>query len=228
VGFSTTVSGVANVLDPFNFKSVSELSEAGAKAELIPDKLFATVDEYRQTREGTLALPAGAAANANPIQALGLYQGSEFSLRYQPTKRLSIGANYSYLAATNLNSTFSAPAPIVADGSTNILGATTAVKGVNTRIVNLPHNTGSLYFVYQFSSGFGVKTEYAVHDAYWVATDGSVVVPGDYNINFGVFYEQPRYRIAIDLQNATNQHDHAGGATPLPGANVGLRATYRF
>jgi len=228
VGFSTTVSGVANVLDPFNFKSVSELSEAGAKAELIPDKLFATVDEYRQTREGTLALPAGAAANANPIQALGLYQGSEFSLRYQPTKRLSIGANYSYLAATNLNSTFSAPAPIVADGSTNILGATTAVKGVNTRIVNLPHNTGSLYFVYQFSSGFGVKTEYAVHDAYWVATDGSVVVPGDYNINFGLFYEQPRYRIAIDLQNATNQHDHAGGATPLPGANVGLRATYRF
>ena len=228
VGFSTTIAGVANQLDPYNFKSVSELSEAGAKAEVIPDKLFVTVDEYRQTREGTLALPAGAAANANPIQALGLYQGTEISLRYQPIKRFSLGVNYSYLAATNLNSTFSAPAPIVADNSTNILGATTAVKGVNTRIVNLPHNTGTLYAVYEFSSGFGVKADYSVHDSYWVATDGSVTVPGDYNLDLGVYYNQPRYRIALDLQNATNQHDHAGGSTPLPGANAGLRVAYRF
>ena len=228
VGFSTTVAGVANQLDPYNFKSVSELSEAGAKAEVIPNTLFVTVDEYRQTREGTLALPAGAAANANPIQALGLYQGDEISVRYQPSKNFSLGVNYSYLAATNLNSTYSAPAPIVADDYTNILGATTAVKGVNTRIVNLPHNTGTVYAVYKFVSGFGVKADYSVHDYYWVATDGSVKVPGDYNVNVGVFYDQPRYRVALDLQNATNQHDHAGGATPLPGANVGLRFSYRF
>jgi hypothetical protein len=228
VGFSTTIAGAVNQLDPYNFKSVSELSEAGAKAEVIPDTLFVTVDEYRQTREGTLALPAGAAANANPIEALGLYQGSEFSVRYQPIKRFSLGVNYSYLAATNLNSTFSAPAPIVADNSTNILGATTAVKGVNTRIVNLPHNTGTVYAVYEFSSGFGVKADYSVHDSYWVATDGSVTVPGDYNVDLGVYYNQPRYRIALDLQNATNQHDHAGGSTPLPGANAGLRVAYRF
>jgi hypothetical protein len=228
VGFSTTIGGVANQLDPYNFKSVSELSEAGAKAEVIPDKLFVTVDEYRQTREGTLALPAGAAANANPIQAMGLYQGSELSLRYQPVKRFSLGVNYSYLAATNLNSTFSAPAPIVADNSTNILGATTAVKGVNTRIVNLPHNTGTAFAVYEFSSGFGIKADYSVHDAYWVATDGSVTVPGDYNLDVGIYYNQPRYRVALDLENATNQHDHAGGSTPLPGANLGLRVAYRF
>jgi hypothetical protein len=228
VGFSTTIGGVPNQLDSYNFKSVSELSEAGAKAEVIPDKLFVTVDEYRQTREGTLALPAGAAANANPIQALGLYQGTEFSLRYQPTKRFSLGANYSYLAATNIDSTFSAPAPIVADNSTNILGSTAAVKGVNTRIVNLPHNTGTVYASYEFSSGFGVKADYSVHDAYWVATDGSVTVPGNYNLDLGIYYNQPRYRIALDLQNATNQHDHAGGSTPLPGANAGLRVAYRF
>jgi hypothetical protein len=228
VGFSTTVSGVTNQLDPYNFKSVSELGEAGAKAELIPDKLFATFDSYRQTREGTLALPAGAAANANPIQALGLYQGDEFSLRYQPAPNFSVGANYSYLAATNLNSTFSAPAPIVADNSTNILGATTAVKGVNTRIVNLPHNTASAYATYQFSSGFGIKADLSVHDSYWVATDGSVTIPGNFNLDLGVYYERPAYRIALDVQNATDQHDHAGGATPLPTTNAELRVSYRF
>jgi hypothetical protein len=228
VGFSTTIAGVANQLDPYNFKSVSELSEAGAKAEVIPDKLFVTVDEYRQTREGTLALPAGAAGAANPIQALGLYQGTELSVRYQPLKRFSLGVNYTYLAATNLNSGFSAPAPIVADNSTNILGATTALKGVNSRIVNLPHNTGTAYAVYQFRSGFGVKADYSIHDSYWVATDGSVTVPGDYNLDVGIFYDQARYRVALDVENVTNQHDHAGGATPLPGTNAGLRVTYRF
>jgi hypothetical protein len=102
------------------------------------------------------------------------------------------------------------------------------VKGVNSRLVNLPHNTGTAYAVYEFSSGFGVKADYSVHDAYWVATDGSVTVPGHYDLDLGVYYNQPRYRIALDLENATNQHDHAGGATPLPGANAGLRVSYRF
>jgi outer membrane receptor protein involved in Fe transport len=82
--------------------------------------------------------------------------------------------------------------------------------------------------VYQFSSGFGVKADYSIHDAYWVATDGSVTVPGDYNLDVGIFYDQSRYRVALDVENVTNQHDHAGGATPLPGANAGLRVTYRF
>lgn len=228
VGWSTTIAGVANQLDPYNFKSVSELGEGGLKAELIPDKLMATVAIYRQTRASTLALPNGAAANANPIQDIGLYQGTEFALRYQPTKRFSVGLNYSYLAATNLNATFSAPAPIVADDDTNILGATTAVKGVNSRMINLPHNTGTAYASYQFASGFGIKADASVHDSYWVTTNGAVVVPGNYNVDVGVFYNRTRYRIALDLQNATNQYDHAGGATPLPGANAELRVTYRF
>jgi len=228
VGFSTTIAGVANQLDPYNFKSVSQLGEVGAKAELIPDKLFTTFDVYRQTRDSTLALPNGAAANANPIEDIGLFQGTEYSLRYQPIKTFSVGVNYTYLAATNLNATFSAPAPIVADNSTNLLGATTAVKGVNTRMINLPHNTGSLWASYQFPTGFGLKADYSVHDSYWATTNGAINVPGDYDLDLNVFYARPRYRITLVVQNITNQHDHDGGATPLPGANVGLRVSYRF
>ena len=226
--WSTNVAGAANVLDPYNFDSVSELREAGLKAELIPDQLVFTASEYRQTRALTLTLPAGASNAANPIQATGLYQGSELSLRYQPNPNFSAGANYTYLEATNLDSTYSAPAPIVADNSTNILGATTSVKGVNYRAVNLPHSTGSLYATYQFHSGFGLKADYSVHSQYYVATDGSVTVPGEYQLNLGAFYEQPRYRVAFDVQNVTNQLVHAGGGTPLPGINFGLKVTYRF
>ena len=226
--WSTTIAGVPNQLDPYNFKSVSELREAGAKAEIIPGKLVATVAEFRQTRALTLALPAGAANAANPIQATGLYEGTELGLRYQASTHFSLGANFSYLEATNLDSTYSAPAPIVADNSTNILGATNSVKGVNYRAVNLPHDTGSIYAQYQFANGLGLKADYSVHNSYNVATDGSVTVPGDYNLDLGVYYDQARYRLAIDVQNATNQHDHAGGPTPLPPISAGLRATYRF
>jgi hypothetical protein len=227
--WSTTVpAGVPNQLDPFNFKSVSELREIGAKSELIPGELIGTLSEYRQTRALTLALPAGTAGTANPIQAIGLYEGTEASLRFQPTKNFSLGVNYTYLEATNLDSTYSAPAPIVANNSTNIQGATTAVKGVNYRAVNLPHNTGTLYASYQFASGFGIKTDYSVHSSYNVATDGSVTVPGDYNLDFGLFYDRPRYRLTLDFSNVTNQLDHAGGGTPLPTFNVGGRVTYRL
>ncbi len=226
--WSTTISGLANQLDPFNFKSVSELREAGVKAELIPDKLVLTADGFRQTRALTLALPAGATNSANPIQAVGLYEGEELSLRYQITRNFSVGANYSYLEATNLDSTYSAPAPIVADNDTNILGATTSIKGVNYRVVNLPHNTGSLFASFQFRSGFGLRADYAIHDQYNVATDGSVTVPGDYNLDVGLFYATKRYRVAVNVQNVTNQRDHAGGPTPLPPINAGLRISYRF
>ena len=226
--WSTTPAGVANQFDPFNFKSVSELREAGAKAELIPDKLQATVATFRQTRALTLTLPAGAAATANPIQAVGLFVGAELGLRYQPTRNLSLGLTYNYLEATNLASTYSAAAPIVADNATNILGATTSRRGVNYRAVNLPHDTGSLYASWQFLSGFGLKADYSARTAYNVTTDGSVTVPFEYTLNLGAFYDRPAYRVALDLGNVTNQRGHAGGGTPLPTFNAGLRYTYRF
>jgi hypothetical protein len=226
--WSTNPAGVANLLDPFNFDSVSELREAGVKVEFVPDQLFATLAEYKQTRDLTLTLPAGAANTANPIEAVGQYVGTEFSLRYQPTKNFSVGANYAYLEATNLNSTYSAPAPIVADNSTNLLGATTSIKGINYPMVNEPHDTATLYASYQFSSGFGVRTDFTARDSYNVATDGSVTVPGEYNLDLGVFYAQPRYRISFAVNNVTNQLNHAGGSAPLPGTNVSGKITYHF
>lgn len=226
--WSTSLQGVPNQLLPYNFKSPSDLREVGAKAEAIPGKLFVTAAVYRQTRDLTLTLPAGAANSANPIQAVGLYEGAELGLRYQPTANFSVGANYSNLEATNLNSTYSAPAPLVADNATNILGATTSVQGVNYRVVNLPHNSASLYAIYQFASGFGVRTDVWARGAYWVTTNGAVTVPGEYDVDVGLFYGRPRYRIALNVGNVTDQRDHDGGGFPLPTTNVDGRFTYHF
>jgi hypothetical protein len=232
VGWSTPVTGPAagqpNQLDPNNFKSVSELREIGAKAELVPDKLTGTVAVYRQTRWLTLALPAGASVGADPIQAVGLYEGIEVGLRYQPTRSFSVGLNYNYLSAINQDSTFSAPAPLVADNSTNIQGATTAVRGVDYRAVNLPHNTFTAYGSYELGNGFGGYANLAFHDPYNVTTNGAVTVPSEYVLNAGVFFNRAHHRVSLDFGNVTNRRGHAGGATPTPPLNIGARYTYRF
>ena len=222
VGFGT--SAVPNQLDKNNYRSLSTLYEAGLKAELVPNQLFGTAAVYRQTRDLTLSLPSGF---SEPVQAKGLYEGVEVSLRYQPNRAFAAGVNFSYLNALNLNSTYSVAAPIVADNSTNILGATTATLR-DYRIVNLPRSTATAYASYTFRSGFGVNGAFSANDAYNVSNDGSVTVPGTYSIDLGVFYDQPTYRVSVDVQNVTDSNRHAGGSTPLEPVNGRVRLTYKF
>ena len=222
LGFGSTA--LPNQLDPNSYRSLSSLYEAGLKTELIPNQLFGTAAVYRQTRDLTLSLPSGF---SEPVQAKGLYEGIELSLRYQPTRAFALGLNYSYLNATNLNSTYSVAAPIVADNSTNILGATTASLR-NYRIVNLPRSTFTLFTSYTFKSGFGVNAAFSANDAYNVSNDGSVTVPGGYSVDLGLFYDQPRYRLSVDVQNLTDTNRHAGGSTPLEPISARARITYKF
>jgi hypothetical protein len=218
-----TVNGVANRLDPNAFRSLSELREAGAKSELLPGRLFAGVSVYSQTRDLSLQTVPG----SDPVQAKGQYRGGEANLRWQPARGTSIGVNYSYLQARSLNQGVSTALQPVADGVTNILG-TTALGFGNWRVTNLPRNNLTLYISHRFASGFGVKADAWARDSYIVTADGSVSVPGGYTLNVGVFYDRPSWRVSLDLQNATNQRNFAGGSTQLEPAYLQARYTYRF
>jgi len=218
-----TVNGVANKLDPNAFRSLSELREAGAKAELIPGKLFAGTSVYVQSRDLSLQTVPG----SDPVQAKGQYRGAEANLRWQLDRGTSVGVNYSYLQARSLNQSVSTALQPVADGVTNLLG-TTALGFGNWRVTNLPRNNLTLYFSKEFSNGFGFKADAWARDSYIVTADGSVSVPGGYNLNVGVFYNRPSWRVSLDLQNATNQRNFAGGSTQLEPSYLQARTTYRF
>lgn len=221
-GFGATA--VPNRLLASDFHSLSVLHEIGAKAELIPNQLVASVAAYKQTRDLTLSLPAGF---TEPVQAKGLYQGIEVGLRYQPNPRFNLGLNYTNLSAITLNSTYSNGAPIVADNSTNIISSTTAVIR-DYRITNLPRNQATLYTTYAFAAGFGLRADLTATDAYNVSNSGSISVPGNHRLNVGVFYNTSRYRVSLDVQNATNRDSRAGGSAPLEPINAQSRITYRF
>ncbi|MDX2108614.1 MAG: TonB-dependent receptor plug domain-containing protein [Verrucomicrobiota bacterium] len=217
------VNGVTNIYDPAAFESLSELKEAGVKAELVPGQLFGAISVYSQTRDLTLQ----SVPNADPIRAKGLYEGFEANLRYQPSRAFTIGINYSYLSATTLNQNISAPKPLQADNATNILG-TTALGLGDWRITNLPRNSGSLFASYEFESGFGVKTDLWVRDRYLANNYGIVTVPSEYNLNLSLFYNQPSWTVALDFQNVTNERNFAGASTLLEPLSIQGRFTYRF
>ena len=159
--------------------------------------------------------------------AKGQYQGFETNLRWQISHAFNVGVNYSYLQARSLNQVVSALVPIVADGETNILASNSLGLG-NWRVTNLPRNNVTVYTSYEFRNGFGIKADAWARDSYLVTADGSVTVPGEYNINVGIFYNRPKWRVSLDLQNATNQRNFAGGSTQLEPTYLQARYTYRF
>ena len=218
-----TVNGVPNQYDPNNFHSVSELKELGAKFELVPSQLIGGLALYRQTRDLTVTAVPG----ADPILARGLYQGVEANLRYQPDSAFTVGANYTYLSAQTLNQTVSTPVDLLADNATNILGTTSLGFG-NWRVTNLPRQNFTLFSSYQFRSGFGVRTDLWIRSSYILTNSGSVSVPSEYNVNLGVFYRQPRWSVALDLQNVTNRRNFAGAAALLEPFNALATFTYRL
>lgn len=218
-----TVNGVPNKYDPNNFHSVSDLRELGAKYELIPSRLVGGFSVYRQTRDLTLTTVPG----ADPVLARGFYQGVETNLRYQPAKNVSVGLNYTYIHAVTLNQNVSAPALLLPDNSTNILGSTPLGLG-DWRVTNLPRQNLTLFGSYQFASGFGVKTDLWLRSPYLATANGSVRVPSEYNLNLGVFYARPSWTVALDFLNVTNERNFAGASTLLEPFNVQGRYTYRF
>ena len=209
-----------NTLSAKNFHSVSDLEEAGAKFTLVPDQLFGGVAIYRQTRDLTYQAVVG----GDPILARGLYRGLEANLRWQPTRYFDLGLNYTYLAANYINNAVTAPAPLTADNATLISQSTSLGLG-NWRITNLPRNNVTFYSAVQLGYGLGLKTDLWLRDNYIVTGDGSVKVPGEYNLNVGAFYRGRRWFVAVDVQNLTSQRNFAGSTTILEPRTV--QATFR-
>lgn len=221
-GFGT--SQVVNQFSPADFKSPSELKEAGIKAELLPNQLFVTAAYYEQTRDLQLSLPAGF---TEPVQAKGLFRGFEVGVRYQPVRSFNIGLSYTYLDALNLASTFSVGAPVVADNATNILSSTTATVQ-DYRVTNLPRNNATLYGSWEIGGGFGIRADLLARDSANVANDGSITIPGYVSLNLGAFYTRASWRLSLDVQNVTDVSRRAGGNTPLDPVSLQGRIAYRF
>jgi hypothetical protein len=211
MGYSTW-GGKRFALKRSDFHRKSTLREFGGKFEIIPGKLFGTVAYYKQLRytpqAPTDANPSG--TNNNPT----IYEGWEFSQVYQPDNHFNIGANFSILEVTTLNS----------------------ATGRVTKTLTLPKHTGNLWVSYQFRNGLGLKASLWATSPWRAA--GTATVHRQTNLDLGLFHESPAWRVDIDLLNATNEKNWAQGSNYsgnqpsylLPAERLGLLAkiTRRF
>jgi len=221
-GSPTWASGV-NDLSAKAYHSVSELFEEGAKTEIIPNTLFCTADYYHQTRDQSIATVSG-----NAVLGRALYRGFETSLRYRPTKALSIGANYSYISANYLNVAV-ATESIVADNATVFQPGVT-LPIADYLIPEVPHQNFTLFANYQLESGFGLSPSVTAHSwsIYNYTGPGTFnYLPGKYEGNLTLYYNRPHWKVSLDLQNLTSQRDFAGNL-PLQPLSIQLRFTVRL
>jgi hypothetical protein len=205
---SSTGTTIAS-LGTENFHSVSAIYELGYKIELIPNKLFATIDAYHQTR----VLPIQTVNGIGADSASERVQGIESTIRYQPNRNFSAGLNYSYLDAIYINYAAAVQTPygFVADNET--VFSLTSGAGIlpvkNYRLSGVPRSSDSVYAAYRFDNGFGIKTSvwYQTPTLYKIATN--VIIPAQYNVDVSLSYQRPRWFAQIDLMNLTNQHNFA-------------------
>ena len=73
-----------------------------------------------------------------------------------------------------------------------------------------------------------MKTDLWLRDSYIANADGSLVVPSEYNLNVGIFYNRSTWSVELDAQNLTNQRNFAGSATVLEPFNLQARFTVKL
>ncbi|WP_334184778.1 TonB-dependent receptor [Novosphingobium sp.] len=206
-GLSWGSGAAANLLNPLQFKSLSELYEVGLKAEPIAGQLFFTLAGFRQARDQS-------PDQFNNIARLKV-KGIETTLRYQPSETWRTGVNFNYLSAYNEYTSQAgfAPRGFVPDNGTvfsdsNVLNQLPAGR---YDAVQIPKYNLSGYIDWRHPSGFGAELSGWLTSPWYLNLSKTVRIPTSYNLDLGVFYRQPRWNAAIQVLNLTDQLNFVSG-----------------
>jgi hypothetical protein len=215
------VNTFLQVPDHVLMRSDSYLYEAGAKFNLLDNKLFAGIAGFDQKR----AIPTGAGGNQFSQANI---RGVEFEANYQPARNLYATASYSYIATT-LNQAagfYNYPA----EPGNNIDGAglfAVFAKGQKFDDPGVPRQIFNFLVNYKFDCGIGLRYGVQVISPIATTTSGqldpsasifvplsiqqngyyykSPVIPWQYTMNASVFYEWNQYTATVSVYNFTDQ-----------------------
>lgn len=203
------VWGPGNKLNDLAFRSLSELYEAGAKADIVPGKLFASLAGFVQNRD--------LSPDTNGNMARVRIKGVEASLRFQPSRNLSGGANFTWLDGVNtyiVPGGFS-PFGFVADNAT--------VFGDSNRLIGRPGGRYPLpgvpayslngFVDYHFYNGLGAQIEGWWTDKFITNLSATVVVPASYQTNLTIYYRRKSYDVSVRFLNLTNKRSFLNALT---------------
>jgi hypothetical protein len=202
-----------------DFRNLSELVEAGVKAALLDNHVFAAATAFQQDRT---RISFGGRRNDLTLRGL------ELEATYQPGRHFSATANATFQDGHYVNSR-----PYQAGGrdiyAAYALGRGPGGLGTATgsydpfgnqvplgdwELLGLSKTMLNGSARYQWSNGFGVGA-----DAQWQSRqpgnlDDQWHIPAQVLYNANLFYETKRWTVNLDLLNATNEHNwiHNGDA----------------
>lgn len=232
-GFANVLTwGAGNKLNPLAFESVSKLYEAGVKAEIIPERLFASAAYFYSERDTS--------PDINGNMARLNTKGAEASLRYRDDFGLSAGLNlswlaprYSYIVPAGFSPYGFHPDNETVFGDRNALNQRT---GTEYDAAGVPNYSATGYVDYQFPFGLGGQLSTWVTSSWYTDISKNVEVPAQYNIDLTVYYRQPQWDVALIATNLTDANNFvnglAGSSTeflqPMRPLALQLKAAYRF
>lgn len=242
------------VLDKSQFESEASLYEVGAKAELVPGKLYASIALYDQDRQLAPVSQINPDLSTTVIIPVTKNRGFELALQYQPSKKLALYANFSVIDSvlvdfTNAGNKSDGPNHEV--GRLNEAGEVVAlvsqsrnnapfstIPRANYRQPGTPDFTFNFGSTYRFDSGFGLRLNAWIWgpQSYYIASD--IEVPTQHNIDVALFYAPPKqnWEVQLTITNVTDQYNfRPNGATGasdfinvLPPLGAKLLVTYHF
>ena len=213
-------------LDKAAFTQPSELKEVGVKFSVLGGKLFIGSAIFDQTRQ---------AKPQNSPVATYRFRGIEFEANYQPNKYMY--ATFSYALIDG-----SVPAGSVGFEALNVTpGASPEVRpNLQTtgriRVQGAPRNQLNALLSYKYDSGFG----FSVNGTYTTEMNnnwaGTLVIPAQYQLDAGLFYQRKTWGTQLTLLNATDEKNWSppngvyGNESILaePGIRGEMTVTFRF
>lgn len=224
------VWGFGNTLDSKAFHSVSELYEAGAKIEAIPEKLFLSAAGFIQYRD----LSPDQFGNIARVRIKGV----EAAVRYQPTARFSGGLNFTYLDPIQ---TYAQPFGYTQygffpDNATPYgdLGILNPFPGGRYALPGLPKTSINGYADYKFTKNFDAQISFWLTGPWYTDVNRTVRIPTEHNVDVSLYYRTEKFDLGVSVLNVTNQNNFlsaltgAGFLQPLPPTSVQATFAIRF
>jgi len=202
-----------------NLKVLSKLYELGYKTSFLSNTLYFSTDVFSQEHVTPQISPAPNVL----IKSLG----AEVELVYQPNKRLSFNANYTYQDLTSYASSFSEgtasyldgyPTTLKIDGKYYGLGAGSPTSGAGAqytyvsptgkiRTPGLPIDVANFFATYYITQHFGLGLGPQIIGRRPAAYTGPLYIPGEYQLDGFVFWREKRWDVQVNVKNITNQNN---------------------
>jgi iron complex outermembrane receptor protein len=182
--------------------------EGGVKSDLFAHKLSLMISYFDITVDDKL--------RTDPSNQLFSLQdgtqrnkGLELELFANPFRGMDIQAGYAFLDAKFLNGTDEGKRPAYA-----------------------PKNTFNYWLSYGIpqgrlaGAGLGLGGNY--RDDSFISSDNSLTIPGVHTLNATVFYDQPKYRLALKADNLTNEVYWGDYLNPQPPLTIRAAVSFKW